>query len=376
MTAQTPLSSALDDQAYLRRFREKIVLQRVPYTGSIDLTHRCNLRCVHCYVGDQSVIAGSRQRELETPEWLGVIDQAVEAGCMDLLITGGEPMLRSDFAEVYAHAKNRGMILTVFTNATQVSPRILDLFADLPPRLVEVTVYGATAATHDRVTQVPGSFDRTIRGIEALVGRGIRVGMKTILMTLNADEYYAMEDLALQHGARWRLDASVFPCLPNADSGGRPNRCETGPAPLDLRLDPARAAELGLSSPERRKILRDTYEKMRGRRPTDKLYTCGAGLTGFHIDPYGWLQPCMLTTAYRSNVLSRGFAAAWEEIRRIRDVKAAPGYECNACDLQPICSGCPAFFDLENGAPDVKSEYVCTLTKHRFGRISAQEEIA
>lgn len=379
-----PLPADLDDQAYLQRFRERLADERVPYTGGLELTRRCNLRCVHCYVGDQQAVAGSRRGELTTEQWKGVIDHVTDAGCMELLFTGGEPLVRPDFTDIYAHAKRRGTVVTVFTNATLVAAPIVDVLADLPPHLVEVSIYGATAETHDRITQVPGSFTRALRGIELLLGRGIRVGLKTVLMRANQGEYRAMEDLAARYGATWRLDAALFPCLPSSDSRGLPNRCaagaqalgRTGRAPLDLRVPPREAAELELSRADRRQVLGRTYARMKARPPTDRLYTCGAGLTGFHIDPYGYLQPCVLTTGYRRSLADGGFAEAWQEIGGIRDVKAPPGYECNACDKQSICSGCPAFFDLENGAPSVKSEYICALAQFRYSLLQEEQEPA
>ncbi len=366
----------MNDADYLASLRKRIADQRVPYTGSVELTHRCNLKCVHCYVGDQCRIGASRGRELTTDQWLRVIDQVAAQGCLEFLITGGEPLVRQDFAEIYRHAKRAGMIVTLFTNGTLVTDAVLNMFSDLPPFLVEISLYGATARTHEAVTQIPGSFGRMISAVENLLARGIRVGLKTVLMTLNRGEYREMEDLARAYGVKWRLDSALFPCLPNSDSGGVPNRCSLSPSgkrPLDLRVEPAQAARLELSDSARAQALRDAYVRFGGRKATDALYTCGAGLTGFHVDPYGTLQPCMMTGGYGVSLVEIGFVGAWKQIARIRDVKAPPDYECNRCDKIPLCSGCPALFDLENGAAHVRSEYICALTRFRFESIQKNE---
>ena len=377
------LPGNLSDEEYLQRLRTKIAEKRVPYTGSIELTHRCNLKCMHCYLGDQYSISKDSDRELGTKPWIEIIDQIVDAQCLDLLITGGEPMLRKDFPEIYAHAKRKGMIVTVFSNATLVTPEILDVFNDLPPFFVEVSIYGATAATHDRITQVKGSYAKCMKGVEVLLKLGVRVGLKTVLMSLNKHEYADMENFARKLKVPWRLDSAVFPCLPNSDSGGQPNRCSlftmaggrkaAAKSPLSLRVDPQDAVALEFSDEARVKAMRDTFAKMSGRKVSEKLYTCGAGLTGFHIDPYGYLQPCMMTTGYRQKLVGNSFEKAWREIGRVRDVPAPAGYACGACDKLSICSGCPALFDLENGAPGVRSEYICALTQVRFDSIQTEQ---
>ena len=345
MTMNDRLSGNLSDEEYLQRLRTKIAEKRVPYTGSVELTHRCNLKCMHCYLGDQCSISKETDRELATEPWIDIIDQIVEAQCLDLLITGGEPMLRKDFPEIYAH--------------------------------------GSTAATHDRITQVKGSHAKCMKGVEALLKLGVRVGLKTVLMSLNKHEYADMENLARELNVPWRLDSAVFPCLPNSDSGGQPNRCSlftmagdrkaAAKSPLSLRVDPQDAVALEFSDGARVKAMRGTFAKMSGRKVSEKLYTCGAGLTGFHVDPYGCLQPCMMTTGYRQKIVGSSFEKAWREIGRVRDVPAPAGYACGACDKLSICSGCPALFDLENGAAGVRSEYICALTQFRFDSIQNEQ---
>lgn len=355
-------TSQLDDREYLQRFQRKIADRRIPFSGSIALTHRCNLDCLHCYLGRQRAAA-----ELTAEQWMALLDQAAEAECLELLITGGEPMIRPDFCRVYAHARERGMLVTVFTNATRVTDAVLDVMADLPPLLVEVSLYGATPETHDRITRATGSFVQCLEGVERLLGRKVRVGLKTILMTANRQEYYGMEALAARYGVKWRLDSAIFGCLPGEDGPDRPSPCS-------LRVSPGEAVEIECSSERRVQGLRDAHARLRRRTVSEYLYTCGAGQTTFHVDPQGDLHPCLLTAGYRCSVPKHGFAEAWRRIGRIRQVKAPPDFECNRCEKQGVCSGCPAVFDLENGEAYQKSDYICALAGLRYTRLRAGEE--
>ena len=86
----------------------------------MELTFRCNNLCKHCYCGAAPDDAGQIQREMSTASVLRLIDELVDMGCLWFLITGGEPMLRPDFREIYLHAKKRGLLVIIFTNGTLI----------------------------------------------------------------------------------------------------------------------------------------------------------------------------------------------------------------------------------------------------------------
>lgn len=348
-------TSAPDNAEYMRRFNRKTALLRVPLTGSVDLTARCNLRCVHCYLGPQ--LADGPQ-ELETDLWLSIIDEVAEAGCLYLLITGGEPFLRRDFADIYRHVRRKGIIPTVFTNGTLVSSEILGLFREYPPHTVEISLYGATAETYEGITGVRGSFAACMDGIRRLIDNGTAVKLKTILMTLNSHEFYDIENTAKVLGTKFRFDPCIFPRL----NGDR--------SPLELRVPAGEAIEKELSDPERVKSWAAYAERYAGGSNPDSLYTCGAGVTSFHVDSAGQLKPCLMTKDPVHDLRRGGFLDGWNRvIPKIREKRPGPGYPCGRCEQWTFCSFCPAFFGLENHQEDVCSEYVCSMGELRFSRI-------
>ena len=117
-----------------------------------------------------------------------MIDEIAAAGCLWLLYTGGEVFLRPDFLDIYTRAKGQGLLITLFTNATLITPEIADVLAARPPFSIEVTVYGRSREVYERVTRVPGSYDRCLKGIERLRERGLPLKLKTMALTLNRHE--------------------------------------------------------------------------------------------------------------------------------------------------------------------------------------------
>jgi radical SAM protein with 4Fe4S-binding SPASM domain len=352
-------ATGLSDAQYWKGFSSKIENQRIPISGSLALTHRCNLGCIHCYAKEKLPQQDFSNTELSTGHWKKIVAEVKEAGCLYLLLTGGEPLLREDFSEIYSFAKRNGFLVTLFTNGTLVTDETVALLRQLPPRLVEISLYGATAETHDGVTGIPGSFDRARQGIEILIGQGINVSLKSVLMTLNLDEFSAIEDLAHSYGVKFRLDAAIFPTL----AGDR--------GPIDLRVSPEQAVDLELSDPDRIRDWHEFLDRFRSIPSGERLYVCGAGKTTFHIDPQGWLYPCLMVRAHKYSLLSGSFRTGWDgAVSRIQEETAGKDFPCSQCEQKLFCGYCPGFFDLENGRRQVQSEYLCAVGRFRYETIT------
>ncbi len=356
-----------DVNEFIREFGRLVERERVPLMGMLEITSRCNLRCVHCYLGPQEEQHRKRAAEMSTQEVNGVLDQMAEAGTIYLTLTGGDPMMRPDFPQIYRHARERGLIVSVFCDGILVTDRIVELFLELPPSQVEISIYGATPETYEAITRVPGSWPKFRAGIERLRAAGIRTGLKSVLMTLNRHEMGDMERLATEWGMPFRYDSAIFPCLPDRSA-----------EPLDLRVPPAEAVAIELSSPKRLKGLADYLEKHDNLPGTPELYQCGAGLTAFYMDPFGQVSPCLMTTKYRYGVRDHegGFGARWrDDVSKIRSLRSEnPDHGCTSCGVRAVCTGCSAFFALETGREDVKSEYVCETTQHRVKALRQEIE--
>lgn len=340
---------------------ESAVRERTPLSASIELTHRCNLRCVHCCHAPGSIPIESAGLEMPTSFWLEQIDALAERGCLNLLMTGGEPLLRPDFGKIYTHAKSKGLIVTVFTNGTLISEEHLDLFEEYPPRAVEITLYGATTGTCEAVTGSAEAFEATLRGIERLESRGIRIRLKTLLLTLNIHEFDDMRAMAGRLNVPFRVDAGIFPTLSGDAS------------PTRYRVDPASAVATELALPHARENMADYFDRCHGRKASSRLYECAAGKISLSIDPCGELKPCLLSQETSFNLAEHDFDSAWEKIGRILTGKTREcDSDCYDCELKSLCGICPPFARLDGGTEQSRSDYRCALGKHRHMAITNQ----
>ena len=353
------MSSKRTDAAsieWTQGFRVRAHRRRIPISVTLELTSRCNLRCQHCYLGDQEAQHARRGRERSTEAVKASLREWAEAGCLYLLITGGDPMMRDDFAEIYRCACELGMLVTVFCDGILVDDAIIELFKEFPPRKVEISIYGATAGTYELVTQVPRSHAEAWQGIDRLCENGIRVGLKTVLLTLNEQELDAMEAQAKAHGLPFRYDAAVFPCLPNQSN-----------EPLDLRVAPETVVAHDFATPERRQMWMERMEQTSAEPPDDRLYHCGAGATGFFVDPFGNFSPCLMAGHYQTVQGSRSFKELWQEdLGEIQKKKCSGKSGCLTGELRGACVHCPAMNFLETGDEETESTYLKETTRLRY----------
>lgn len=245
---------------------------RVPLACQWEITCRCNLRCVMCYT-DCFNRPDMIRTELATHEILRIMDELAAAGCLDLILTGGEPLARPDFFDIYEHAKARGFLVTLFTNATLIDETVADRLTALPPHRIEISLHGLTERTFETITRGPRSFHRCLRAIRLLLDRELSVVLKTTAMSINHDEILAIKRYAQSFGSvGYRLGEDLRPALDGDDAPQR----------------------LALSEPARRRLMRQDpdlwAESCRARGKAAE--PCESGKRRFHIDAYGKLQLC------------------------------------------------------------------------------------
>jgi radical SAM protein with 4Fe4S-binding SPASM domain len=324
---------------------------------SLEPTFRCNNSCLHCFCGKQAGDTEEIGREMGTGEVRDILDQAAELGCLWLLITGGEPLLRADFREIYLYAKRKGLLVTLFTNGTLVDDETVDFLAEWRPFFVEVTLYGMSEETYEKVTGVKGSYRKCIEGIGRLVERRVPLSLKTVAMTLNAHEVPGMKAYAESLGLDFRFDPMICARLSYRSSPDL--------KPLPLRLLPEEVVMLDMADPERMKQWHELFGKFGATVDSDRLYTCGAGLYSLHIDPYGNLCMCMTARNPRYSVPAGSLKEGWGRfIKGLRDVKANES-RCVTCRIGSLCEQCPGWAQLEYAEFETPVEYLCEVAHKR-----------
>jgi radical SAM protein with 4Fe4S-binding SPASM domain len=343
--------------AFSRRMHDRVIRERIPLSGSIELTWRCNLRCQHCYLDEVHEQVGGPE-ELSTGEICNIFDQVVDEGTLWMLITGGEPLMRRDFADIYRHAKKKGLVIHLFTNGTLITDRIADLLAEWRPFTIEITLYGRTQETYERISGVPGSHARCMAGIERLLERKLPLTLKTMLMTLNQHELWDMQAYAKSLGVKFRFDSMLMSGLTGSSQ------------PVNLRLPAEEAVRFDVEDPERLEqweVFRQQYETT--RLDVSQLYVCEAGLGTFHIDPFGQLSMCMLARSPAYDLRQGSFRQGWREFLASERRQPAPVGKCDQCELMALCRHCPGWAQLENSKPRQPIEYLCRLADVRANAI-------
>ena len=331
---------------------------RLPLSGSLDLTYRCNNSCAHCWVRLPAA-APERRREMTASEILALAGEARALGCRKWYLSGGEPLLRPDFKEILKGLLEIAGSVVLNTNATLMTPGIARLLASRKARTL-VSLYGATAGTHDRTTGRPGSFEAMRKGVSLLRKAGAAVTMQAVPMTGNEGEFRAMLRLAGRLGGTTRLGASWL--YLTGDRNERRNR-----EILKQRLDPALVVKMdppALPSGDGEAEAAGCGAPAKG----GALYAgCIMDRNAFHVDPYGGLSFCQFVRdpALRCDLKKTGFRAGWEEflpsLRTLVKPDRAYRESCGACERRADCAWCPAYSYLEHGRHDRKIDYLCRV---------------
>jgi MoaA/NifB/PqqE/SkfB family radical SAM enzyme len=339
-------------------------LPRIPLKGSLDLTYRCDFNCRHCWL---RLAPGARERrdELSLAEIKAIADEARAMGCREWALSGGEPMLRPDFSEIFDYLTFDAARYTLNTNGSLITPPIARRMRRKGVKLV--ALYGATAATHDHVTCTPGAFEATLRGFSYLKEAGAGFIVQLVPMRVNFHEWDAMRALARSFSLQWRVGAPWL--YLSCDRSARRN-AEIAAQRLSPRdvvtLDPPDPSAAEHESGRRS----DPFECAAAAPAmvNDRLFAeCIDSRRDFHVDPYGRMSFCSFVKdpTLRFDLRRGTFREAWDEfIPALKDrVRGGDEYasHCGACELRSDCRWCAVYAYLENGRYSAPIPYLCGI---------------
>ncbi|HOT94242.1 MAG TPA: radical SAM protein [Methanoregulaceae archaeon] len=348
MTTNSPAYGPL-----VRELLGRAARDRQPACGAFELTHRCNLACRFCYARSGPGLRPGPVRELSASDWVRIAREATDAGMTFLLLTGGEVLLRPDFFRIYEPLTRMGLVISVFTNGTLVTEQVAERLARAPPSRTEITLYGATSATCETVTGVPGSYHACRAGIEALLAHGIPLGLKTTLTRQNVGELEAMRRMAQD----WGVPFSASWLLARRPDGAR-SRVE------DCRLSPSEGIALEAAD----RATSDEWTGLAQGQTAKKIgnaFYCHAGKSAFAIGPGGEMNVCLLMDRPSARPLETGFGAAWSRVQAFVDGAGPPDPACRGCDAVMHCGRCPAWSLMETGTLTAPVPYLCEIARAR-----------
>lgn len=344
--------------------------ERIPMDGTFELTVRCNLKCKMClFRHDDSENEEIIKNERTAEEWIDMARQVAEAGTFNLLITGGEPMLRKDFCEIYEGIYKQGFMLTLYTNATLVTPKIMETLRKYPPHRIGVTIYGASEETYEEVCGNGKAFNRVIEGMKLLSTLPSILEFRTTIIKDNYDEVDAIEDLVHREFGEDKtltqtrmVNKAVRGACADVDS------CRLLPED-NVRIFLRRGFNKleNLVGKDRFDIKKAKLEITEGdsqhsSKEIISLFGCDAGMKSYAISWDGKLIGCQMLGKFFTQPFINTFRKSWEEYPERTEVIKLND-KCVSCKNSNLCLCCYATRYAETGDLGGCPKYACDDVK-------------
>jgi radical SAM protein with 4Fe4S-binding SPASM domain len=354
---------AINYGEFSSQLHSRVRSERIPTEAIIEVTRRCPLECAHCYNNLPMADQSAKRSELTYEEHCRILDELAEIGTLWLLFTGGEIFARRDFLDIYTYAKRKGFLVTLYTNGTLLTEKIADYLQEWRPFSIEITLYGRTKETYERLTGIPGSYEKCLRGIQLLKERGLPLKLKTVAVTVNKHEVFEMGRFAEEElGVEFKYDSLMSPRIDCSDS------------PLAVRLSAEEVVEFDLADAERQGAWHQLAADL--QNPVvwgDDVYHCGGGLTSFAVDPEGKMSICVLSHRDVYDLRRGSVVEGWDGfLSKVRSRKMTRPSKCATCQIRASCGMCPANGELENGDPEAPVDFLCEVTHLRTHALGLQ----
>lgn len=314
---------------------------RTPFNLTLELTPLCNFRCPMCYVRLSRTAMEQRGGYLRAAQWLEITRQFADMGLMSASLSGGEPLLRPDFWEIYEGICRQGIYPTLFTNGALLDERAMERLVKFPPRTIKLSLYGASNETYRTMCGVENGFDKVSHAVDLILEAGLPMHLTTTLVRQNIHDLEGMKEFA-------RCRKIVLEATDEINDSPRGAESDTAGA----RLEEKRIEDWSF----------EELNQHRHRRPQGAYDLCGGyGCTAV-ITWQGHLQVCALTqNEYVPLTEPYDIPAAWRTLLEQSEKLRLPP-ECLECPHAEFCSLCPGNLVEETGHPDRISKARCERT--------------
>ena len=299
-----------------------------PFELDIDLTQACTERCVHCYVPEYRNV-------LPREKVFSVLDEFAEMGGLKVKFSGGECMMHPDFEDILRYAAKKDLVISVLSNLTLCDERKIQALKECNIYLLQTSLYGITAQTHESVTRLAGSFRKTTETIEALRRANVPVQIMCPLLRENQKEIEGVRDYAQQHGMKFD---TTFSLIAKADHSHE-------------NLEHALPVAECVACMQRLGYLPAAMNDAPPARGND--YICDAGFAKIELNSNGNYYPCNGCYNYvLGSCYTQTLHEVWESspgLLRLRGLRYKDLPRCRTCKNRYLCKVCPAIFFNETG---------------------------
>jgi AdoMet-dependent heme synthase len=320
--------------------------KNLPLACTFELTKKCNLECRHCYIDK---VAGTSDHELSSSSVKSALRQLKQLGVLFLVFTGGEIFLRKDILELCAYARSLGFDLRLFTNSLLLDEKLVRELSALNLSGVEVSLYGRKTS-HEAITGLKGSFEKTLGSIGLLKKHNIRVTIKTPLMDINFKDLPWLIKKAKTLNTTLRIDPTISP----TNSGNK-----------DILAH-------RLTQKQFKAVYEEINEKASHIKRTEQAIdlSCSAGKNFFSISSDGTVYPCLQLMLPLGNLqrsrLKDILAADNKILHNLRCLTIADLESCSKCRLSSFCARCPGLALLEEGDLKAPLRIACRIAKINY----------
>lgn len=364
MSEQKVSGRPLTDYLYAKACR-----LRIPLNGTFELSPVCNFSCKMCYVRKSAREVRESPRGILTLEdWRRIAREAREMGMLDLLLTGGEPLLWPDFWTLYEELIDMGFLVSINTNGSMIDEAAIARFRAKPPQRINVTLYGAGNESYKQLCGIDGVYEKVDHAIRGLMDAGITVKLNCSLTPDNGEDIDRIVDYARERNTVLSLATYMFPPV-------RRDPTKTG---VNERFTPEESSRYlmrylrGNRGEDRynsyvKNILDGKTEPLGLESdcvdPVDGKIRCRAGSASFWVTWDGWMTPCGMMPEPKVDLKSQPFADAWHQLTDLAAAIRLSGL-CDKCPSRDICHPCAAVAYAETGSFSGVPTYRCHAVKH------------
>ena len=351
-----------------RYILDKADINKIPISGTFELSPMCNMKCKMCYIVMNQAEVDDKGGLKSYDEWIRLAHEAKENGTLYLLLTGGEVFLYKNFKELYLELAKMGFFISINSNATMINDDVIEWLAEFPPRVINVTMYGSSDETYARLCNNPKGFTQVKRGIDLLIKNNINVRINASVTPENKDDLFEIYRFAKERSLEFNFSAYMFPPMrKGSDASNEEHRFSAKDvAKYTLSIEELKMGkEDFLGSCD--KFLNTLEESI--NENNDEGLRCRAGNSSYWITWDGKMTPCGMMYSPCEYPFKYGFKNSWENIKtKVSNITLSK--KCNSCEKRSVCKICAASALTETGSFDKTPQYICDVTDSMIDNVS------